>query len=74
MYKKKLEKIRTLLDLVVIELNPLIVELSRADTGDLDLGDLGSELGTRLSTMSPEEATTFIDGLKHGISLNNGTH
>ena len=43
-----------------------------------DLSDLGNEvgyaLGNILKNMNETEISDFITGLKHGISLTNGTH
>jgi len=44
----------------------------------LDMSDLGNEVGIALGNsipkMSQEELNVFIMGLKHGVSLTNGTH
>ena len=43
-----------------------------------DISDLGNEIGyaigTALSNLTEEETKEFIFGIKHGISLTNGTH
>jgi hypothetical protein len=43
-----------------------------------DVSDLGNEIGyvvgNVLKDMSEQETTDFIHGIKHGISLTNGTH
>lgn len=43
-----------------------------------DISDLGNEvgyaIGTVLPNMTEEEIKDFIFGIKHGISLTNGTH
>ena len=46
------------------------------DNGDIsDIGnEIGIALGTILSDISEGEINDFISGLRHGISLMNGTH
>jgi len=41
-----------------------------------DLSDLGNEIGIVIAKFFDEENTVndFISGLKHGISLTDGTH
>lgn len=43
-----------------------------------DMSDFGNEVGYALGTvieeMTPKQINEFISGLKHGISLTNGTH
>lgn len=43
-----------------------------------DVSDLGNEIGAIVGhayeNMSEEEIEDFITGLRHGISLTNGTH
>lgn len=43
-----------------------------------DISDLGNEIGyaigTALPNLTEEETKEFIFGIKHGISLTNGTH
>jgi hypothetical protein len=43
-----------------------------------DLGDLGNEIGIAVGEvvkdMTESETNTFISGIRHGISLTNGTH
>jgi 2-keto-4-pentenoate hydratase/2-oxohepta-3-ene-1,7-dioic acid hydratase in catechol pathway len=43
-----------------------------------DLSDCGNEIGIivgeRYKNMSEDETSDFISGIKHGISLTNGTH
>lgn len=42
-----------------------------------DISDLGNEVGYCLGKvlhMSKQDTNDFITGLKHGISLTNGTH
>jgi hypothetical protein len=42
----------------------------------VDVSDIGNEIGIALGKYlsSEEELKDFIAGLKHGISLTNGTH
>lgn len=46
------------------------------DNGDIsDVGnEVGFALGKALTDLKEDEIKTFILGLKHGISLTNGTH
>ena len=43
-----------------------------------DLADMGNEIGVLVGNlypnMNPVEIEDFIQGLRHGISLTNGTH
>ena len=43
-----------------------------------DLSDCGNEIGIivgeRYKNMTEDETSDFISGIKHGISLTNGTH
>lgn len=40
-----------------------------------DDSDIGNEVGELLSSLDPNfDVESFITGLKHGVSLNNGTH
>lgn len=43
-----------------------------------DISDLGNEIGFIVgrvySNMTQEEINDFVTGLKHGVSLTNGTH
>lgn len=43
-----------------------------------DISDLGNEvgyaIGTALPNMTEEEIKDFIVGIRHGVSLTNGTH
>ena len=45
-------------------------------TGDLsDCGnEIGIIIGERYKNMTEDETQDFISGIKHGISLTNGTH
>ena len=46
------------------------------DNGDIsDVGnEIGYALGKVLSDLKEDEIKDFIHGIKHGISLTNGTH
>ena len=43
-----------------------------------DISDLGNEIGYAVGNvikdMNEQETTDFIHGIRHGISLTNGTH
>ena len=43
-----------------------------------DISDLGNEIGYAVGNvikdMTEQETTDFIHGIRHGISLTNGTH
>lgn len=43
-----------------------------------DISDLGNEigycLGICIADMTEEQTSDFISGLRHGVSLTNGTH
>jgi 2-keto-4-pentenoate hydratase/2-oxohepta-3-ene-1,7-dioic acid hydratase in catechol pathway len=45
-------------------------------TGDLsDCGnEIGIIIGEKYKNMTEDETQDFISGIKHGISLTNGTH
>ena len=53
-------------------------ELSNIPYDNGDISDLGNEvgiaIGTILSDISEEEINDFVSGVRHGISLMNGTH
>lgn len=53
-------------------------ELSNIPYDNGDISDLGNEvgiaIGTILSDISEEEINDFVIGVRHGISLMNGTH
>ncbi len=55
-----------------------LIERSRDFPYDGDISDLGNEVGCELGkiieNMNPEQIEDFITGLRHGISLTNGTH
>lgn len=57
-------------------LNKLTTSLQKVNYANGDISDVGNEvgfaIGEHLST--DEELKDFIAGLKHGISLKNGTH
>jgi len=39
-----------------------------------DASDIGNEIGIEVSKIDIEEARNFLSGIKHGISLVDGTH
>ena len=53
-------------------------ELDKKIPYDGDMADFGNEVGyavgTIIQNMNEEQISDFITGLKHGISLTNGTH
>lgn len=60
------------------KLSEIISEISEEVTYFGDLSDLGNEIGVAIGEMFPDmteqEVSEVILGLKHGISLTNGTH
>jgi len=59
-------------------LDNIKIELSNIKYNNGDISDLGNEigyaLGKTLNNLNEVEISTFIMGLKHGISLTNETH
>ena len=54
---------------------PLIQHLEEIPYRVGDISDLGNEIGYAISQFLDEDKLDdFIMGLKHGISLKNGTH
>jgi hypothetical protein len=39
-----------------------------------DIGDIGNIIGIKLAEIDLEEARSFLSGVRHGISLIDGTH
>jgi len=39
-----------------------------------DIGDVGNEIGIVIGKYNKDDVEDFIMGLKHGISLSDGTH
>ena len=56
--------------------NKLVISLANIVYKNGDVSDSGSEIGVAIGEhLSTEEGLNdFISGLKHGISLKNGTH
>lgn len=59
-------------------LKHIISELSNLPYDKGDISDIGNEvgiaIGTIISDISEEEINDFVSGVRHGISLINGTH
>jgi hypothetical protein len=51
-------------------------QLEKVNYDNGDMSDVGNEIGIALGQYlsTEEEINDFIAGLKHGISLTNGTH
>lgn len=60
------------------KLSEIISEISEEVTYFGDLSDFGNEIGVAIGEMFPDmteqEVSEVILGIKHGISLTNGTH
>jgi hypothetical protein len=54
----------------------LVISLANITYKNGDISDLGNEVGLAIGEhlSTEEELKDFISGLKHGISLKNGTH
>ncbi len=57
-------------------LNRIKTQLEKVNYDNGDISDVGNEIGIVLGEFitTEEELNDFITGLKHGISLTNGTH
>jgi hypothetical protein len=57
-------------------LNRIKTQLENINYPNGDISDVGNEIGIALGKYlsTDEELNDFIAGLKHGISLTNGTH
>jgi hypothetical protein len=59
-------------------LKHIISELSNLPYDNGDISDIGNEvgiaIGTIISDISEEEINDFVSGVRHGISLINGTY
>jgi len=57
-------------------LNRIKTQLENVNYENGDMSDIGNEIGIVLGEFitTEEELNDFITGLKHGISLKNGTH
>ena len=55
-----------------------LIEYSRSMDYEGDLSDCGNEIGnmvgSKYKNMTEDEIEDFITGIRHGISLTNGTH
>ena len=54
----------------------LVISLANIAYKNGDISDIGNEIGVAIGEhlSTEEELNDFISGLKHGISLKNGTH
>jgi hypothetical protein len=54
----------------------LSISLGNVSYRNGDISDVGNEIGVAIGEYlsTEEELNDFISGLKHGISLTNGTH
>lgn len=68
--KREIDFIETLKDL---SNNLPNVEYQNGDISDIG-NEIGYQLGTIIKDMTEVEIDLFISGIKHGISLTNGTH
>jgi hypothetical protein len=57
-------------------LNRIKTQLENVSYDNGDVSDVGNEIGVAIGEhlSTEEELNDFISGLKHGISLKNGTH
>jgi hypothetical protein len=57
-------------------LNRIKTQLDNVNYDNGDISDIGNEIGVAIGEhlSTEEELNDFISGLKHGISLKNGTH
>jgi len=57
-------------------LNRIKTQLEKVNYDNGDMSDIGNEIGIVLGDFiqSDEEYKDFIHGLRHGMSLTNGTH
>ena len=57
-------------------LNRIKTQLDNVKYDNGDISDIGNEIGVAIGEhlSTEEELNDFISGLKHGISLKNGTH
>ena len=57
-------------------LNRIKTQLDNVNYDNGDISDIGNEIGFAIGEhlSTEEELNDFISGLKHGISLKNGTH
>ena len=57
-------------------LNRIKTQFDNVNYDNGDISDIGNEIGVAIGEhlSTEEELNDFISGLKHGISLKNGTH
>ena len=57
-------------------MDKLSISLGNVSYRNGDISDVGNEIGVTIGEYlsTEEELNDFITGLKHGISLKNGTH
>ena len=57
-------------------MDKLSISLGNVSYRNGDISDVGNEIGVTIGEYlsTEEELKDFISGLKHGISLKNGTH
>ena len=57
-------------------MDKLSISLGNVSYRNGDISDVGNEIGVTIGEYlsTEEELNDFISGLKHGISLKNGTH
>jgi len=56
--------------------NTLVISLANISYKNGDISDIGNEIGIAIGEYlsTDEELNDFISGLKHGVTLKNGTH
>jgi hypothetical protein len=52
----------------------IIEQLTSMRYQHFDESDIGNEVGIVLGKLTPDEIDNFMSGLRHGISLSDGTH
>jgi hypothetical protein len=52
----------------------IIEQLTSMRYHHFDESDIGNEVGIVLGKLTPDEIDNFMSGLRHGISLSDGTH
>jgi hypothetical protein len=56
----------------------ICIKLLEVKYDNMDISDIGNEIGIAvgsiLENMTQEEINYFINGIRHGVSLTNGTH
>jgi len=56
--------------------NTLVISLANISYKNGDISDIGNEIGIAIGEYlsTDEELNDFISGLKHGVTLKNGTN